>query len=636
MKIDQSLNDFNPREFGFKSGLEVHHQLLTEKKLFCRCPAGLYSDHFDATALRHMRPTLSELGEYDGTALMEFKTKKDILYRLNKETVCTYEMDDNPPFLINRQAVDIAIEIALLLNCSIVGELHVARKQYLDGSIPAGFQRTAIVGVNGWIPYKDKKIGIIQLALEEDACREVSDEKHLRIYATDRLSMPLIEVVTAPDMLDPTEIYEVGVIIGHLLRATGKVRRGIGSVRQDVNASITGGTRVEIKGVPRLPLIPRLVHYEAYRQHQLLELKDLLKSRGITSDNLNCIHFDLTKDVTHDLIKKESFEDFGIGAIVFPKMKGVFSHPIGPKRTFADDVTGRVRVIACLHHNPMLVHSDDNTDLILNNDIRQKLIRITGKSVEDLMVMVWGEKKDVKTALNEIEIRCNEAISTGVPNETRQVLSSGETEFERILPGPNRMYPDTDSPPLELTFEAINKIRSALPERPWEREKRLREFGLSQSLIDSLIISPRIDLFYSLAEESGVPPVLAATVLGELLVHIRRMGADDDGLSDEILREMFNLFSDGKISREAFRLMLEEFARTGKTNWSEMYYCLGNSMETEKTLMDFIKKVINLNVNIGPKEKSIRKKYIMGEIMKNLKGWKAGKEISEFLNTVLA
>jgi len=110
-----------------KSGLEVHYQILTEKKLFCRCPAGLYSDHHDAEVLRHMRPTLSELGEYDGTALMEFKTKKNVIYLLNRESVCTYEMDDTPPFPINQKALDIAIEIALMLNCKIVGEVHVSR-----------------------------------------------------------------------------------------------------------------------------------------------------------------------------------------------------------------------------------------------------------------------------------------------------------------------------------------------------------------------------------------------------------------------------------------------------------------------------------------------------------------------------
>ena len=133
---------------GFKSGLEIHQQLLTKKKLFCRCPSARYSKEYQAEILRHMRPTLSEMGVYDGTALMEFKTKKNIIYHINRETVCTYEMDDTPPFLINEDALDIALGIGMLYDCNIVDELHIVRKQYLDGSIPTGFQRTAIIALD--------------------------------------------------------------------------------------------------------------------------------------------------------------------------------------------------------------------------------------------------------------------------------------------------------------------------------------------------------------------------------------------------------------------------------------------------------------------------------------------------------
>src|SRR5512137_861013 len=167
-------------EVGFRSGLEIHQQLLTERKLFCRCPAGRYSDKYDAEILRHMRPTLSELGVYDGTALMEFKTKKEIIYRIHRETVCTYEMDDTPPFEINDEALDIALGIGMLYGCSVVDEIHIARKQYLDGSIPTGFQRTAIVSLDGHIPHKNREVKVIQLSIEEDSCREVSDIGHRR------------------------------------------------------------------------------------------------------------------------------------------------------------------------------------------------------------------------------------------------------------------------------------------------------------------------------------------------------------------------------------------------------------------------------------------------------------------------
>ncbi|MBU0617259.1 MAG: Glu-tRNA(Gln) amidotransferase GatDE subunit E, partial [Planctomycetes bacterium] len=205
---------------GLKCGLEVHQQLLTARKLFCRCPAGRYSGEYDAEILRHMRPTLSELGEYDGTALMEKKTRKNVFYRIHHDTVCTYEFDDTPPFMIDEVSLDIAIELSLLMRLNMVGELHIARKQYLDGSIPTGFQRTAILGVDGWIPYKGRRIGIRQLSIEEDACREVSDIGHDRVFLTDRLGMPLIEAVTEPDMRTPQETADVCQIIRMLCRST--------------------------------------------------------------------------------------------------------------------------------------------------------------------------------------------------------------------------------------------------------------------------------------------------------------------------------------------------------------------------------------------------------------------------------
>ena len=569
MKIHPTLQNFDPYEIGFRCGLEVHQQLLTDHKLFCACPAGPYSEEYDTQVLRHMRPTLSELGEYDGTALMEFKTHKEIIYRLHKPSVCTYEMDDTPPFAINRQAVDIAIEIALLFNCSIVDELHVIRKQYLDGSIPAGFQRTAIVGVNGWIPVGDRKVGIRQLAIEEDACREVSDQGHRRIYMTDRLSIPLVEVVTEPDIHHPREGLQVGWEIARLLRATGKIRRGIGRVRQDVNVSIEGGTRVEIKGVPRIPIIPRLVLYEAYRQHRLLVLRELMFIRGFEKDALETERFDLT-DVYEDFIPQVSVDETDkVGAIVLKGMRGLLNHPIGPYRTFADDVAGRVRVIACLEHLPVMVHTDDHSSSGLSDRSREALAVNTNMGDDDCAVVVWGSEVDVKTALSEIEARCREAM-VGIPNETRQVKSNGETDFERILPGPDRMYPDTDTPPLTIHSDQVEQIRSQLPERPWEREERYHSLRLPDHWVSHLVGSPRAGLFDRLVADNGISPKSAAIVLVDLLTHYRRMGGSEEQLSDNDLDALFDHFRDGDFAKEGFRMLLEESARQGSTDWMKL------------------------------------------------------------------
>ena len=285
-------------DLGFMCGLEVHQQLKTEKKLFCHCQAGVFQKHgqYDAEIVRHMRPTLSEMGGYDGTALMEFKTKKNIVYRIANLTTCTYDIDDTPPFKINQQALGIALEVALLLKTNIVGELHITRKQYLDGSIPAGFQRTGIISIEGQIPLKNKTVRIIQLSIEEDSCREISDIGHVRVYTTDRLGMPLIETVTYPDMKTPDEAAEAANYIRFLNRSTGKVRTGIGAAREDVNVSIHGGTRVEIKGVSHISYIPELVHNEAFRQKSLLEIRNDLIKRIPHFENWKISHVILNGD----------------------------------------------------------------------------------------------------------------------------------------------------------------------------------------------------------------------------------------------------------------------------------------------------------------------------------------------------
>ncbi len=379
---------------GFKSGLEIHQQLLTSKKLFCRCPAGQYSDAFNAEILRHMRPTLSELGEYDGTALMEFKTKKEIIYQINHETVCTYEMDDTPPFELNDDALDIALEIGLLYGCTMVDEIHIARKQYLDGSIPTGFQRTTIVGVDGGIPYKGRRIDIVQLGLEEDACREVSDIGHCRTYRTDRLGMPLVETVTAPDMRSPQEVAEVADVLRKMVRNTGSVRTGPGAARQDVNVSVPGGTRIEIKGVPRIPDIPLLTYSEAMRQHNLLRLREELHRRGITETT-----FEAKTEEVSKLLRKTRYQPLQnaierrqiANSVLLRGFKGLLHWQTQTETTFAREISDRVRVVACLTTLPNIIHSDSATETLASSEW-QMIKKAIGATDDDTVVIVWGER----------------------------------------------------------------------------------------------------------------------------------------------------------------------------------------------------------------------------------------------------
>lgn len=508
-------------DLGFMSGLEVHQQLLTDRKLFCRCPAGRYnkSEHH-AEVLRHMRPTLSEMGEYDGTALMEFKTRKNIIYLLNNETVCTYEMDDAPPFEIDDKALDRSIALTMLHGCNVVGEVHITRKQYLDGSIPTGFQRTAIIGTDGEIPFRDQMIHVRQISIEEDSCREVSDKGHERVYRTDRLGMPLIETVTDPQMKTPEEVRDVGQVIRHLNRSSGLVRTGNGAGRQDVNVSVTGGTRIEIKGVPSLRAVPRLVHNEALRQRTLVGIQGELKHRGITPEMIAANGYDVTTQVRGTdckFIAKAVKKGATVMAIPLPGFQGLLQLQTQPRTSFLKEFSDRIRVIACIDDLPNLALSTQEVPTLSSAEW-DRVARTCAVDPDVPIIVVWGRLRDTQTAVQEVAIRAREAC-LGVPQETRQALDDDTNGFERVLPGADRMYPDTDLPPIALTDERLSRIRNSLSLRPWERFARLRDLGVNEDLAERMSRHRAWSLFDHLEPKlKDLDGKLNATGLASLLL----------------------------------------------------------------------------------------------------------------------
>jgi len=513
-----------------------------------------------------MRPTLSELGEYDGTALMEFKTRKEVVYELFRDCVCTYEMDDTPPFPINQQALDYAIQIAMMFNCQVVDELHITRKQYLDGSIPTGFQRTAIVGVEGWIPYKGRKIRIYQLALEEDACREMHDIGHQVRFRTDRLSTPLVEVVTYPDMRTPTEAMEVDQIIGRVLRSSGKVRRGIGATRQDVNVSISGGTRVELKGIDKTGYIKRLTEIEALRQKALLEIKKDLGVRGISSDTIHAEKKDLSdifQNINHPGISAVLNEGGKVGGIMLERFAGILTYKTQPGKTFADELAGRVKVIACLDKYPNLIHSDDLSCAGLPQSVCDQIKDKFNLRHTDAVVIAWGPAKDVDTALSEIKIRAVEACG-GVPNETRQHIGAGITDFERILPGADRMYPDTDSPPVAITPQRLERLKEATPDPSYIRDERWKKLGLSDHMVYSLGRSRYALMFDRLVDKLPVSPKFLAHLFESYLKDLKRANTDLTFINDDLLIDLFRKIEDRNLPQEAIFVVLNYLASNGK------------------------------------------------------------------------
>lgn len=541
---------------GLISGLEVHQQLLTREKLFCRCPAGIYTTTHDGEVLRHMRPTLSELGEYDGTALMEFKTKKEIVYLLNQLNVCTYEMDDTPPFLVNQQAIDIAIELCLAMHMDIIDEVHIARKQYLDGSIPTGFQRTAIIGVNGWLPFKGRKLTVTHVSLEEDSCREVTDEGHRIVFRTDRLGTPLTETVTGAELHTPEEVRDAILLCSLTARSTGRVRTGMGAGRQDINVSVRGGSRVEIKGVPRAPYAVKLVHNEGIRQVNLLKLRDELHARGLRgAGDIRGRRVDVTDifaEVETDFAQQARRSGWRVMAVNMEGVRGLAEHPTQPSTTFVDELSGRVRVIACLDQPPIVMSSAQLTTLPSGRRLAEKMARRVKAGARDEYFIVWGPEEDCRTAAEEIRLRFCDATE-GVPQETRQSLAGGFTTFERILPGPDRMYPDTDSPPTRVTDQRVEEARKRLHAAPWERLERYTSWRVPVETTEYLIRRGGAETVDAVVAKTGADGLTAAIEIGQVGRALHREGVPVDRLDTASWVEIFDLHTDGRLPRECIR-----------------------------------------------------------------------------------
>ncbi len=575
-----------PRDYeilGFMCGLEVHQQLATRGKLFCRCPTAQWSSRVDAEVLRHMRPTLSELGEYDGTALMEFRTRKEIVYQLDRRNVCTYEIDDTPPFPIDDESIRFALEVATMYGLDRVSELQVMRKQYLDGSIPTGFQRTAMVALAGSVPFPDSELGpdrqlrIRQLTLEEDSCREVSDHGHRIVFRTDRLGMPLTETVTEPDLLTPNDVRSGGQLLARIARASGRVRRGAGAARQDVNVSIAGSRRVEIKGVSQHLVLPRLVHIEAFRHLELLRIRAELHRRGVTEDMLTLPELDppwgsplaidarpLLGDADAAPLQRAAERDEMVAAVRLPGFAGLLSHRTQPGHGFDHEISERLRVIACLTAEPFMAHSDDPNSPV-RDSLWRELRAALQATAEDTVVLVWGPSPDVETAVEEIVGRSREAL-IGVPSETRQAHRDGTTGFERILPGPERMYPDTDTPPWPVPDAWLAEIDANLPERPDVAERRHVEAGLDPRAARMLIDGDHGPSFDALAPKTPLGRRRLAAALECRLVAWWREAGVRTRPETERLQPLVEAIDTGRLHPEAYDEVFDAVLREPKAD----------------------------------------------------------------------
>lgn len=259
--------EINYKRLRMMAGIELHQQLETGKKLFCQCSAAMREREPTMIIKRKLHPVASELGEIDVATQYEYMRDRTFNYQVFGAESCLVELDEEPPHAMNMDALDIGMQIAMLLNCQIPDEIHVMRKTVTDGSNPSAFQRTAVIGRNGYIKYKGKKVEIAQISIEEDAGAIVEKKGNVVVYRLNRLGVPLVEISTGIlKGYDPEEVQEIAYLIGIMCRSTGKVKHGIGSIRQDVNVSIRGGNRVEIKGIQELGLLSKVIKKEVARQ----------------------------------------------------------------------------------------------------------------------------------------------------------------------------------------------------------------------------------------------------------------------------------------------------------------------------------------------------------------------------------
>jgi len=627
--------NLNYKDLGLKVGLECHQQLETKEKLFCSCRPELFKGEPQIFFLRRLRPTQSELGQIDPAAYFEFQKGVKILYEADKQTSCLVEMDEEPPHELNREALDIALTAALMMNAKPVDEVHVMRKVVIDGSNTTGFQRTCVVALNGEIQVEGKKIPIEHVSLEEDAARKTGEDGFIIHYRIDRLCIPLVEVATGPVIYSPEEAEKVALTIGRILRATGKVKRGIGTIRQDLNISIRDGALIEVKGVQELDLISKVVELEVQRQLNLLKIRDELKRRGLTEEQIKEEIIDVTsifKETGCRIIRKAVKQGKRVMALKLPGFSGLLGTELIPSVRLGTEMADRARFWGRVGG---ILHTDELPSYGVTDDEMEKLKRMLKAGPQDAVVIVVDVEENCIDALRAVAERAKEAIR-GVPEETRAAKSDGTTRYMRPRPGAARMYPETDVPPIPVTPEHICRLKESLPELPEQRTKRLiREYGINEKLARQLQDSDYGELFETVVKETGASPTLVAATLTETFKALKREGVQIENLRDDQIVEIFRLVASGKTSKEALPEIVTWLSKHREASPIEAVKALGLSMISREELSRIIEETISQNRDVIAKKGQGAFGFLMGLIMRKYRGKVNAKEVSRLLREEL-
>ncbi|MGC9517757.1 MAG: Glu-tRNA(Gln) amidotransferase subunit GatE [Methanomicrobiales archaeon] len=608
-------------KLGLKMGLEIHQQLDTEKKLFCSCECSLTDKKAEYKILRNLRPTQSELGKIDRAAFEEARRRLKFIYEAYEHETCLVETDDEPPHPLNMEALEIAMIIATLLNMQIVDEFHTMRKQVIDGSNTGGFQRTGLAATDGYLETEYGKVTIENLCLEEDAARRMGQKKGNVIFRLDRLGIPLLEITTDPSIKHPQQVKEVAYQIGQVLRST-KVKRGLGTIRQDLNISIKEGARVEIKGVQDLDLMPIMVENEVKRQVSLLELKkELLNRNASVEDKI----YDIKKvflNTKCKIIEKSKH-------VMAIKLKG-FSNLIGreiqPGRRFGTELAGYAKKMGVSG----LFHTDELPAYGITAEEVEILRKFMNANENDAIIIVADEKEKTENALIEV-IRRAKLTLKEIPEETRKALQDGNTEYLRPLPTASRMYVETDIPAISIDKDLIDEVKANLPELPEEKKLRIMdEYNLSEDLAGQLVKKDKVADFEKVINDARVDANIVASTLAYTLKELKREGCDIEIINLDVLTGTFNLLKEGKISKEAISEILK-------------YVCIDNCspltaaqnkgliMLSEEEVAEIIEEILEDNDSIIKERGMGAMGPLMGIAMKKLKGKADGKLINRLL-----
>ncbi|MCS7384639.1 MAG: Glu-tRNA(Gln) amidotransferase subunit GatE [archaeon GB-1867-097] len=620
---------------GLRVGLEIHQQLNTEHKLFCKCPTILKDEKPQIIIERKLRPTQSELGEIDPAALFEYRRGRKYIYEVYEDATCLVELDEEPPHELNPEALEIALKIALMLKAKPVDEVHVMRKIVIDGSNTTGFQRTAIIALDGEIEDEEGNIEVKTICLEEEAARKIEEKEDKVVYRLDRLGIPLIEIATTPNIKTPSQAKRVALKIGQIMRATGKVKRGIGTIRQDLNISIRDGARVEIKGVQELNLIPKIIENEVQRQRELLKIRDELVRRGLKSEEIKNEFIDVTdifKETESKIILRKLRNGGRVYALKLPKFKGLLGWEIQPNRRLATEMSERAKFWARVGG---IIHTDELPKYgITRKEMDELKMKLKANEMDAIVIVVDDEKKCIE-ALKAVADRAREALK-GVPEETRAINPDGTTHYSRPMPGAARMYPETDVRPIVLTKEYLDKLRRELPEHPEETIRRyIENYKLSRKLAEEMLNSPRRMLFEKMVNEINVDPTLIASTLEYTLNMLKREGKNIEKIRDNHLKDIFKLIAKNSISKEAVPDILRWIADHPEKTVNEVVKELGLRKMTREEIERIVKIKIEENMNILKNRKEKAFGIIMGIVMREVKGKADGKTVNEIVREII-